>query len=225
MAIITATTYQSATSQTISGADATALAVWCLAVDAAIKAAVRPYVVEAATFTDKVCDAPVNNVLHLPVYPVRSITSLYLRYGAGGDPSAFESGDLLTQYEDYFMPIDQPNGYSTFGRVFRLGVPTWGYQWRRPVDRLAGTLDPARGAIKYTVAAGPLTVPDDIFAAAVLAVSLMFARKKTGLPTTNESWNGYSYGTASAFTATAAVQSPDVQALLLPYMTVRTAGA
>jgi hypothetical protein len=60
-------------------------------------------------------------------------------------------------------------------------------------------------------------------AAAVSAVSLLMQRRKTGAPIQSESWNGESISVAGPFTATGAVTSPDVLALLMPFVSVRIA--
>jgi hypothetical protein len=224
MAIITATTYQSATNQTLSSGDATACATWCLAVDAAIKKLIYPYQLESSTVTGY-CDAPTRDVLFLPVYPIRTLTSLYLNPAGNGQSANFTSDYLLTEGDDYYMPLDQPDGLSRWGKVLRRGSATWGYETGWMIDRLAGTVTPNRGAIKYVVSAGHTSVPDDAFAAAVLAVSLLMKRKEGGVPSTSESWNGYSTSYASPFIAGAAVRSPDVMGLLEHYLPINCAGA
>lgn len=218
MAIISAATYATYTNTAYTGGDATALTAICTAVDVAIKKLLRPFVPEDQTFTDVVFDAPPGNVLWLPVYPVRSITSLYLRYWANGEVAAFTSSDLLTQYTQYYMPLDPIDGYSRRGQVFRRGASVWGFEQRFPLGRLAPQVEPNRGAVKATLVCGPSSVPADIVQAAVLAVSMIFARKVPGMPVTSESWNGGSYSLAAPF-LTAVLASPDVQALLMPYMT------
>lgn len=219
MAIISAATYASYTNTSYSGGDATAITAICAAVDVAIKKLIRPFLPEDTTVTNLICDAPVSNVLCLPAYPVRSITSLYLRYGASGDASAFTSDDLLTQYTQYYMPIDPIDGFSRRGLVYRRGASIWGHEMRYPLGRLAPQVDPNRGAIKATLVCGPTSVPADIVQAAVLAVSLIFARKKSGAPVTSASLNGGSYSLAAPL-VTAVVESPDVLGFLRPYLPV-----
>lgn len=209
----------------ITSTDATrdaSLTAILLEVDAAIKRAIYPFVPESSTLTDKIIDAPHHsNILTLPVVPVRSITSIYLHPGANGDASLFTSDDLLTANTDYYMPLDDPvNAYSRSGRVFRRGVSIWGVEYRRPLSRLSHELDPDRGAIKFTAAVGPSSVPADIEQAAFLMTALIYARRTTGLPFGSESWNGYSASNAGPFTATGALYSPDIKALLSPYMTL-----
>lgn len=221
MAIVTAATWQSFTNQTVTGAAATSVAAICTAVDAAVKRAIYPFYPEPTTITDCVLDAPMSNSLLLPVVPVRSLTSLYLRPGANGEVTAFTSDDLLTVNSDYWLQIDRPiEGYSRGGLVRRRGASIWGYEVRRPLGRLAPTLDPNRGAIKVTFAAGPSAVPSDIEAAAILAVSILYDRKERGVSLGSESWNGYSSSVAGPFGAEAAINTPDIAAMLLPYKSV-----
>lgn len=222
MAIISATTYQSATNQTISGGAATALATWCSAVDSAIKRKIRPFYPEPTTVTDCILDAPADRDLYLPVTPVRSATSVYYRSDANGLAANFTSDYLLdnTDGAAYQLVIDDVvNGYAKRGLLRRVGQ-VWGLSRVRPPERLGYRLEPERGALKVTFAAGPSSLPDDIFAAAVLAVSMLFERKESGVAVGSESWNGYSRSIAGPFTAEGAVNSPDVLALLMPYMSI-----
>lgn len=221
MAIITPSVFASYTGQTYTGADLVALTNWCNGVDATIKRLLKPYVPEPTTLTDLILDAPIGNILLLPAIPVRSITSLYLRPGANGVVADFETEDLLTAGDDYFLPLDSPvESYSLSGRVLRRGASSWGVERRRPVGRLADTLDPHRGAVKATFDAGPTSVPHDILAAAVSAVALMFSYRTTGVPLSSESWNGRSESNSGPFTSEAAVNSPNVLAALRPYRQV-----
>jgi hypothetical protein len=51
-------------------------------------------------------------------------------------------------------------------------------------------------------------------------VTLMYNRRVEGAPYASESWNGRSQSIAGPFTAESAVRTPDVLALLTPYLTV-----
>lgn len=221
MAILSVTEYMQNTGQSFTGDDLGALSASVAAAEAAVKRVIAPFVAEPTTYTSKVLDAPIGHRLYLPNVPVRSITSVYLRYGANGDSSLFTSDYLLTNYTDYYLPLDDPDrGYSRSGIVYRRGSSSWGYELRRPVGRLDYDADPNRGAILITYVAGPTSVPEDIKAAVMLAASLEYARRKTGLPVTSESWNGYSYSTPGPF-GVAAISSPDVMALLAPYVSTK----
>lgn len=225
MALVTSTTWAARTGRTVTGADLAALDGWCAGVDAAVKRVIAPFLPEPVTISNLVLDAPVDDKLDLPAVPVRSITSLWYNPDADGDPSAFTADNLLTQYTDYWLPVDDPmNNWSRSGRVLRRSQASWGVEWRRPFDRLARRTDPNRGALKVTFAAGPLTPPEDIVSAACLAVSMLFERRKTGVALASESLTGYSYSAAGPFTAVGAVQSPDVMSLLSKYMTVHVGG-
>ena len=100
--------------------------------------------------------------------------------------------------------------------MFRRGASTWGYEYRRPYNRLAWDVDPNRGAIKVTFLAGPTSVPDDLFGIAAQAVTLLFARRTTGMPVTSEGWNGYSASYASQF-LTGYLTTPDALDVLSNY--------
>ena len=223
MAIVTATTVAAWSGDTYSGADSTSLTTIASAVDAAIKRLVWPFQPEATTVTDQILDAPIGNELILPLVPVRSITSVYLHWGAGGDSTEFTSDDLLTQYDDYYLPItDAMNAWSRSGVLLRRGASSWGYELRRTLGRLSTEVDPNRGAVKISYAAGPSSgVADDIEAAAILATLQLYQRRKSALLYVSESWNGRSQSLApSVFDA---LHSPEVAGLLAPYLHVRIA--
>ncbi len=219
-ALITATSYQAFTGQTFSGADETALSGWCAAVDNLVRKYLRPYSPDPLTLTSHIMDAPTGNVLVIPATPVRTLTSIYWHAGANGEVAEFTADDLLTVNDDYWMPTDPFDGYSRTGFVYRRGLSAWLGELRYPNRRaLAAQDDPARGAVMVNATCGETSVPDAITAACVLMVSLIFARRKTGLPLTSESWNGYSAGYASPFLV-AVLYSPDVQAILAPFRPV-----
>jgi hypothetical protein len=207
----------------ITSTDATrdaALTAILAAVDAAIKKYVAPFYPEPTTITDAILDAPPHNVLQLPVLPVRSITSLYLRWGADGDAALFTSDYLLTVNTDYYMPVDDKiHAYSRSGHVYRRGWSIWALEQRWHVGRLAGQIDPARGAIKATFTAGPASVPEDIELAAMLMTTKLYQSRTFGTQVTSASLNGGSYSLGSGGTA-GILQDPTVSALLAPYATV-----
>lgn len=217
MAIIDPIRWQDIRGVTVTGDDLASATAICAMVDAAVRRQIHPFVPEPVTITNHVFDAPVGHKLTLPVLPVRSITSIYVRWGANGDSAAFTSDDLLTEFTDYYFPQDDPvRGYSRSGVVYRRNSSSWGCEWVRPVNRLAPDLDPNRGAVKATWLAGPASVPDDLFGVAATAVTLLYTRRLTGMPVTNESWNGYSYGLAAPF-LTSFLQQPDVIDVLNQY--------
>jgi len=221
--IVNATSWQQYTGQTLAGADLTACTAWCGAVSAAIERMLWPLVVEPVTRTD-ILDAPPHRDLVLRHRPVRSITELRYNAFADGVPSRFDPTTTLIAGEDYELVVDDPGaGLSRCGIVRRLGGRVWGVtRWGSP-GTLAPRLHGIRGAVQVTADVGFPATPDDILAAAVMAVTLCFRRRALGTPTTSESWNGYSASWSPQLVATAAVQSPDVLALLQPYLTPRFA--
>lgn len=222
-AIVTAPEYQAHTNQTFTGSALTSLTHICRMVDAAIRRNIAPFHPEPTTVTNQILDAPMGNELYLPIVPVRSITTLYLRWGANGESAAFTSDDLLTVNDDYYMPIDDAiRNYSRHGKVYRRGAGIWGYELHRHLGRLSNTPRPNVGAIKITYTAGPLSVPDDLVMAADLMVSLILQRRTTGVPYASESWNGYSASIPQQF-LTSALASPDVQEILGRYQTIHVA--
>jgi hypothetical protein len=217
MAIITSSIYQTLSGVEYTGEGLAALNVWCLAVDSAIKRALHPYVPEPATYTDKIMNAPPTMSLVMDAFPVRSITSICLNWGANGDPTAFTADDLLDPYTDYYLPIDPVYGYSNTGIVYRRGARFWGWEYTWGIGRLGYNLNPCIGAIKATYEVGPTSTPTAIVGAASLAVSLLMNRRATGAPAQSEGWNGYNYSAASQLLATSILDHPDVAAMLAPY--------
>lgn len=189
--------------------------------EAAIKRLCHPYQFEAVTQTDVVLDAPWNsNVLILPLTPVRTLTSVYYNPTGLGLAANFDSTHLLTANVDYQLLIDlQPEGWSKSGRVRRLNRSTWGVTQHRPHGRLASEPTPGQGMVKVTYAAGHTSVPADVVEALYIMVSLMYGRRETGAPAASESWNARSVSYSGPLTSTAALNHPDVQQLLAPYVT------
>ena len=225
MAIVSLSTVQDYTGDSYTGANATSIERFCMAVDTAVKRMIFPFRPEPVTVSSQLIDAPMNNILQLPLVPVRSITSLYLHWGANGDSTQFDlTNDILTNHDDYYMPIDDAiNSWSRTGFVYRRGASTWGYEMIRRLGRLFVEEDPNRGAILANYVAGCATVPADIESAAVMAVVLMYQHRKKGAPVQSEGWNGYSYSLSAPFTAEAAIHTPEVQALLSPYINIAIA--
>lgn len=220
MALITAESWQSLTSQTVTGTDLTAVRGWCAAVSSALVQILKPFHPEPITISNAVLDAPLGRELILPVRPVRSITSIYHRSDAYGVVANFTSDYLIdnSNGDEYQLVVDDAiTGWARGGIVRRIGT-IWGYETTTYPERLGATLSYERGSLLVNYTAGPTVTPPEIEAAAVLAVSLLFARKKTGMPVVSESWNGYSASYAGPLAAMAAIHSPDVLGLLSPYM-------
>jgi len=227
MALVTLAELKAFTGITTTAAQDISLTAIIAEVSDAINQACRPWLFEPQEVT-AIVDGPLDDKLMLPAIPVRSITALYLNWQASGESAAFTSANLLTQYTEYFLEIDDPvNGYSESGIVYkragRLNGMYWAGERRWPVNALGSTLVVARGAIKAVFQAGTLTVPDNVKMAVFLASMLIYNRRQTGYPLTSESWNGYSYGASGPFTAEAAIYSPDVYGLLKRYMSAQVA--
>jgi hypothetical protein len=80
-----------------------------------------------------------------------------------------------------------------------------------------------RGSVLVNFLAGPTSVPADIAEAGVCAVTLLYERRKKGMPLQSESFGGYSYSAAGPFTAEGALNTPECRALLAPYTPIHCA--
>lgn len=228
MALTTPGTLRDFSAVAAAAADDAVLAQTLAGVEAALLRLIAPNVIEQQTVT-MTLDAPCNSrTLVLPVRPVQSVTSLYYRSDANGDATLFTPDYLLTAAgsgddADYRLVPDQPDGTSRRGFVERVGRPYWGqYQTRTQPYQLSSTFVPEPGSVRATWVAGYSSVPPDVELAVLLASVLVLQRRKSGMPVTNESWNGYSAGYASPF-AVAALLSPDVQGYIRKYMPARIA--
>lgn len=174
-----------------------------------------PHLLAPKTLTLFALDAPPTNVLILPARPCRSISALYLKYGANGDSSGLTSADLLENYTGYVLDVDDAlTGWSRSGKVYRRGASVWGHQVRRNVGRLAGVVEPYRKCVFVSAAVGPAAVNPAATAAMTVALTLMFERRQKGGAVNSESWNGYSASYPGQVTAEAAVNSPEVIGIL-----------
>jgi len=61
--------------------------------------------------------------LILKQYPVKSITSIHLdpQGYAGQNPNGFAANTLLTAGVDYYLDVDEDNGWSETGIIYRIG--------------------------------------------------------------------------------------------------------
>lgn len=210
MAILTAEDYQRGTGQSFTGSDLVAIETMCVEVSALIERMCYPFIAEPKALTLAAFDAPAGNVLLLP-RPIRSISAIYVRFGANGDSSTLTAADLLTNYTDYILDISDPfAGISRTGIVYRRGPSRlWGWEYRYPPDSLAGSLESRKKAVFVSGNFGEASVNPIAQAAARAAVALLYDRRKKGAPATSQSWNGASFSVAGQFTADAAVNSPD----------------
>lgn len=197
----------------ITSTDATrdaALTAALAAADAAIKKWCRTHF-EQQTLTEYY-DPPMSDLLVLRQLPVASVTSIVSdpngHYGQGADAFAGASATTYTAGTDYALLLDQ-SGLSRTGTVRRIGRP-WGYggaaaggSWPWAVaggQPLGGGLvrrfGPTPGSLRVIYVSGFSAVPADVEAAASLLATHLYNRRKTGFPTTSESYNGYSAGYA-----------------------------
>jgi hypothetical protein len=216
MAVITQALWTASTGITVTGADATSIDTFASAVSEALTRKCAPIAIEPKTLTLFACDAPLGNILDLPLRPCRSITALYLRWGANGDSSTLTTADLLTNFTDYYLPVDDAiSGINRAGMVYRRNRGIWGFERRYSLDKLAPATDPNRGAIFVSGTFGPTAVSAVVQEAAARAVTLLYHRRTSGAAYSSESFGGYSYSNAGPFTAEGAVNSPEVTSLLM----------
>ncbi len=203
-------------SLTAGSADETSIERFALAVSEALTRKCYPILLAPRTLTLYAFDAPCNTrTLSLP-RPVRSISALYYHAGANGDSSLLDlTADLLTAYTDYRLVIDDVlTGWSRSGEVLRLNQSCWGLINVSPPGRLGYRPEDEPGSLFVSGALGPASVSAAVREAASRAVTLLYTRRKTGMPLQSESFGGYSYSGASQFNAEAAVNSPEVLGLL-----------
>ena len=215
MALITASEYRTASGLT---PDASRLQFCVAAIDGQIKSLTRQRL-EAGTATEY-HDAPADrDVIHLRELPVRAVTSVH--YDAGGyygqGANAFAAATLLTAGTDYAWAPDQPDGTSRSGRLQSLRG-NWGRGFFvRPPYSLDVRRQSNPGAIRVIYSYGYLVIPEDLKAAAMMAVSRLLAVLPTGLVTTSENWNGYGFSTDSSALAKGILKSPDIWLVLSRY--------
>lgn len=217
----TVTAYKASISYSGSDRD-TAYTALLTAVSAAVETMILPNVLGGTTVT-RVIAAPPYPVLVLSPRPVQIATlQLWRNTSSNGDPAAFTTADLLALYTDYHFCDDNldPTGtYSLDGRIRSLrGVWGVGYEWTP--GNLAYATTPRYASLKVSYTAGYAAIPGGVVEAVHLAVSMLFARRKLGMPVTSESLNGYQYSLATPFLM-AALNSPDVRQFLDPYMPSR----
>ncbi len=218
MALLTAPEWMSLSGQTVTGSDLAAISAWCEGVSAAAKRALGQ-AIETATYTSYL-DAPHNTpYIFTRQFPLQTITTLHYNALGYGVSANFTSDHLLTAGTDYIIDVDDDvTGYAKRGRIRRLNQNYWGVQYTRSLSMpLTNSPQPVPKAIKIVYAAGHTPVPPDLQMGLALAVSLLYARRKTGAPIVSESWNGRSVSYAGPFTTTAVIHSPDVWAFLKPY--------
>lgn len=186
-----------------------------LAVSSALTRRCYPILLEPKTLTLAAFDAPIRPELFLP-RPIRSISAIYVHPNAGGDSSVLDlTADLLVAGTDYYSPVtDVLTGWNRTGIVYRRSASAWGVEYRRPVGMLASVAEADKGSVFVSGGFGPTTVDPAVQMAAAFALSMMFERRSKGVALQSESWAEYSYSAAGPFTATAAINSPEVTGML-----------
>jgi hypothetical protein len=219
MALIDLARWQAYTGRTVTGEEAVAVSYWAQAVDSVLQRVLWPTLAEPATIT-QIYDAPPVRDIVLSPRPVRIINWVRFNPQAQGDPLAFDANHTVPPKE-YQLVIDDPVTNISRCGVLRRNGKVWGYTWWSPPLSLAVSLRALRGAIQVQYEAGYSEVPPAIVAAAAQAVTLCMQRRRQGVPPNSEGWNGYTVSWSPQALALAAIQHPDVERLLLPYLGVR----
>jgi hypothetical protein len=219
MAIITPEIYAEWANIQLAPGELQSVQVLCGQIDKAIKNRLKR-TLEQQTFTGLILDAPTTPNITLGRYAPITISDFQCYYDndAQGDPSAFTSDDLLTMYTDYMLDVDRDTPTLSPGNLKRVGA-IWGIQYRWRPYGMTPQFDPNYGSIKLTFQGGYADIPDDIVAAACIAMSQMLGNRKYGYQIGSESWNGYSYNIPGVgLLANGTLGSPDILGLLEPYV-------
>lgn len=221
MAIITAGLWSSWSNTPLAEGSRELLSVQliCTQVDVAIKKRLKR-IVERQTISDLILDAPTTPNILLGRYAPIVISSFqcWVNQLAQGDPTAFTTNDLLTQYRDYALDKDPEDRTLSPGNLRRIGR-AWGISYRQRMTQLAPQFDPNYGAVKVSFTGGWEVIPQDIVQAACLGVSMTLAVRKHGYIKGSESWNGYSYNIPGVgLMVNGIIGSPDLLSLLNPYI-------
>lgn len=148
--------------------------------------------------------------------PVRSVSALYFDadgyYGQGTD--AFSSDDLLTAGTDYYLDIDQDDGTSRSGMVWKASG-TWYGRVRSYQGMLLGRTVDGTGNIKATYTPGFLTIPYPVRAAVNRMAISVFAKRASSGTFKTESLDFYSYTRMTA--EEEAHELDSVKSLVAPY--------
>lgn len=137
-------------------------------------------------------------ILVLNQRPVSAVVSVWEDedgyWGQGDDP--FDSDHLLTAGSDYALQVDQPDGSSRCGLLYRING-----SWSRPAMVDAGNLSArapyGTGNIKVRYTAGFGTIPGAVQLAAQLSVSYLWRMMKFGGLIQSETTPKYAYTRAT----------------------------
>lgn len=173
-----------------------------------------------------ILDAPPYNSLVLPFAPVSFVGfQLWFNYAAQGDPTKFGSEFLLTMYKDYMLDPSNRDITTSESGIVRYLYGVWGYAYQRLPYTLTASLIPCVGSIKVVYTAGYDTVPPALSGALNLIVRKIYNMRKLGVPMTNESLNGYSYGSQNSASADGVIQGdPTIRGMLKTFTRAQVGG-
>jgi len=150
--------------------------------------------------------------------PVTSITSVYLdEEGYWGQPSgSFAAPTLLQQGVDYALEIDQSDGTSRSGKLYRI-KSYWPIAFTYITGVISSNMGPATGNVKVTYVGGS-NAPANVKLACNMAIARIRLLAPYGMALQSESYEEYSYSLLGyvpdhIFTA-------EVRSLLARYRTI-----
>lgn len=157
------------------------------------------------------------NALFLRRWPVVSVSGVWVWSGSywNQGEDAFPTESALVEGRDYALDIDQPDGTSRSGILFRLGC-NWPARWTRS-RTLNASPGPSLGDIKVTYTAGWPTLPADLEMVLHRMVTAEFAGQLTGGLMKSESFEGGDYSYVMASAAEAAAQAGSSASILSGY--------
>jgi hypothetical protein len=132
----------------------------------------------------------------------------------GQSSQAFSNQTYLTPGVDYALDVDQPDGTSRSGLLYRIGG-NWSEPWVYQGGVISPFLGPASGNLKVVYTAGYKTVPAQLTMAANTLIGRMIGVLPQGAALGSESVKDYSYTLAAA---RAGLMTPEVTEVLAKFM-------
>lgn len=218
--IVTPEIYGAWGNLTLSDKERISVEIVCGQVDRSIKNRLKR-TLEKGSYS-VVLDAPRTRTISLcrwaPIDP--TTLEVYLNFQANGNPSAFTSDSLLTQYEDYILENKGESDTDPFGYCLLTYLKGfWGVGYYRPPYSIAVKRVDVIGAVKCTFDGGFEIIPEDIVEAACITISKVLGVRRYGMQVGSESWNGYSYNLPGVgMMINGLLGNPDIRGLLEPYV-------
>jgi hypothetical protein len=140
-------------------------------------------------------------ILVLNQRPVSAIINIWEDTGGywGQSPDAFNSASLLVSGTNYALEIDQADGSSRCGLVYRING-TWPCPFRVSPGNLSSSAPYGVGNLKVIYEAGYSAVPETVKIATELSISRIWRMGKYGGLVQSEQTPGYSWALATSVT-------------------------